>query len=240
MGHLYEAAFESPRMWLKIQASCDSQDQALAFFGSRFGSEVPSAGSPQFSFDVPFRLSERSESIANWEAIKSHLPDGWDDDEFRSAEDPSPWCETLSNNCDCHGIEGRLDIFYCSDLGHLDDVAKRASKSPNVRHFGWRKMMERTDANVERYDDEHLQAYRAAVLQMVKTAQGLEGEQNPDCLYLLVRVDWRNPRGEGVLTKVQRDFTDPTGHSHRISMSRFRNWDICLGIMDGLTDAAAE
>ena len=39
MNHLYEAIFESPLMWLKIQASCESEGQAMAFFGARFGSE---------------------------------------------------------------------------------------------------------------------------------------------------------------------------------------------------------
>ena len=96
--------------------------------------------------------------------------------------------------------------------------------------------MGRDDANVEDYDEERLQSYWNAVLNMVKAAQDLKGAKDSDCLYLVVKVDRRNPRGEGTLTKVQRDLTDPTGYSHRITISRYPNWDICLGIMDGLTD----
>ena len=49
MYHLYEVVLESPQMWLKIQASCSSEEQATAFFGSRFGGNDPdpvSARSP--------------------------------------------------------------------------------------------------------------------------------------------------------------------------------------------------
>ena len=87
-----------------------------------------------FSFLVPKRLSECSEHIFNWEEIKDHLPAGWDDQEFRVVDGPYPWCDTLSDNCSCHGRKGRLDATYCSDLGLHDEHAKRASRSPNVRH----------------------------------------------------------------------------------------------------------
>ena len=87
-----------------------------------------------FSFLVPKRLSECSEHIFNWEDIKDRLPDRWDDQEFRVVDGPYPWCDTLSDNCSCHGLKGRLDATYCSDLGLHDESAKRASKSPNVRH----------------------------------------------------------------------------------------------------------
>ena len=236
MYHLYEAIFESPRMWLKIQASCRSQDQASAFLGARFGKEVRSANLLEYKLAAPFRLSERSQWIANWDLIRDHLTEGWDDHEFRLVQGPYPWCETLSDDCDCHGTEGRLDAAYCSDVGLVEDVNRRAVKSMNVRHFRWRQEMGRDDANVEDYDEERLQSYWNAVLNMVKAAQDLKGAKDSDCLYLVVKVDRRNPRGEGTLTKVQRDLTDPTGYSHRITISRYPNWDICLGIMDGLTD----
>ena len=237
MYHLYEAIFESPRMWLKIQASCESQDQAMAFFGSRFGTEVPSANFPEYSLSGPFRLSERSEWVGNWETIRDHLPDGWDDHEFRLVEGPGPWCETLSDDCVCHGTEGRLDAAYCSDLGLREDTTRRAGKTQNVRHFGWwRQSMERSDANLERYDEERLQSYQAAIVHMVRSAEDLEQEQDSDCLYLVIRVDRKNPRGEGTLTTVQRDLMDPTGNSHRTSISRYPDWEVCLGIMDGLMD----
>ena len=234
--HLYEAIFESPRLWLKIQASCMSQEQARAYFGSRFGSEVPSANSPEYTLSVSFRLSERCECVANWETMSDHLPNGWDEHEFRVAEGPYSWCEHLSDGCDCHGGEGRLDEFYCSDIGLPEDTARRESKSLNVRHYAWRQMMGRDDAKTETYDEARLQSYREAVLHMVRSAEVLEGEQGADCRYLVIRVDRKNPRGKGTLTNVQRDLTDPTACSLRTSISRYPNWDVGLGIVDGLMD----
>ena len=72
-----------------------------------------------------------------------------------------------------HGREGRLDALYCSDIGLREDTARRESKSPNVRHHAWRQMMGRYDTNVDTYDEESLQSYREAVLQMVESAQAL-------------------------------------------------------------------
>ena len=127
-------------MWLKVQASCSSDDQATAFFRCRFGGKAPHlAERPDlvyvtFSFLVPKRLSECSEHIFNWGDIKDRVPARWDDQEFRVVDGPYPWCDTLSDNCSCHGLKGRLDATYCSDLGLRDESAKRARKSPNVRH----------------------------------------------------------------------------------------------------------
>ena len=45
---------------------------------------------------------------------------------------PYPWCESLSDDCDCHGEKGRLDIVYCSDFGLREDDAERNTKSPNT------------------------------------------------------------------------------------------------------------
>lgn len=236
MYHLYEAIFESPGMWLKIQASCRSQDQAMAFFGARFGTKVPSASFSQYSLTVPFRLAERSNWIANWETIRDHLPYGWDDHEFKLAEGPYPWCETLSSDCDCHGKKSAPYLVFCSDIGLPEDATRRARKTPDFKYFDWRQKMERRDANVERYDGERLQSYREAILHMMKSAQDLEGEQQPDCLYLVIKVDRKNPRGQGTLTTAWRDLMDPTGNSQRTSISRYANWEICLGIMDGLMD----
>ena len=236
MYHLYEAEFESPRMWLKIQASCRSQEQALAFLGPRFGSKYPSVDYPKYSLSVPFRLSDRSQWIANWETIRDHLPEGWDDHEFRLAEGPYPWCETLSNNCSCRNAKTGLSVVYCSDLGLREDATRRARKTPDYRHFSWRQEMESGDANVEKYDEKRLESYWAAVLNLVKSAQVLDGEHDPDCLYLVIRVDRKSPRGEGTLTTVQRDLTDPTGNSQRVSISRYPKWEVCLGILDGLLD----
>ena len=87
---------------------------------------------PYLSLEIPTRLSERVHNIANWESVKDSFPDGWDDHEFRLAEGPYPWCESLSDDCDCHGEKGRLDIVYCSDFGLREDDAERNTKSPNT------------------------------------------------------------------------------------------------------------
>ena len=152
MHHLYEIVLESPQMWLKIQASCQSEEQATAFFEYRFGGNSPDPLRPDlrydlFSFRVPRKVSECSDHIFNWEAIKDRLPDGWDDHEFRLAQGPYPWCETLSDDCDCHGLDGRLDAAYCSDLGLREDTARQASKSPNTRHLENLQQMRRTLVN---------------------------------------------------------------------------------------------
>ena len=236
MYHLYEVLVENPVMWMKVQASCGSEEQAVAIFGSRFGEEVPSANSPEYCLSAPFKLSERADWIFNWETIKANLPDGWDDYKFRLAAGPYAWCESLSDGCDCHGREGRLDALYCSDVGLNDDVARRAGKTSNVRYFAWRQQMGRDDANAGRYDEDRLQSYYAAVLEMVKASRDLEEEREEDCLYLVIRVDRNSPRGAGTITSVERDRTDPTGDTHHTSISRYSNWDVCLGIADGLMD----
>ena len=155
MHHLYEIVLESPQMWLKIQASCQSGEQATAFFESRFGGNDPDPSRPDlryvsFSLLVPRKLSECTDHIFNWEAIKDRVPAGWDDHEFRVAEGPYPWCETLADDCDCHGSDGRLDATYCSDLGLRNDTARRASKSPNTRHYENIQQLRRTLVNRHR------------------------------------------------------------------------------------------
>ena len=57
---------------------------------------------------------------------------------------PYPWCDTLSEDCNCHGIKGNLAAVYCSDFGSHDESDKRASKSPNVRHTQNVKIMRQT------------------------------------------------------------------------------------------------
>ena len=96
---------------------------------------------PHRTFDIPSKLSECAESIANWDSILDSLPSGWDDHEFRLVGEPYPWCETLANGCNCHGSEDELSAAYCSDFGLAGDTEQRASKSPNVRYVenlkGW-------------------------------------------------------------------------------------------------------
>ena len=147
MYHLFEIVLESHTMWIKFQASCSSPEQAVAFLQSRLGGEDPDPPVPEYpylSFEIPTRLSERVHNIANWESVKDSFPDGWDDHEFRLAEDPYPWCESLSDDCDCHGEKGRLDIVYCSDLGLREDDAKRKTKSPNTWRSKYLQGLRRT------------------------------------------------------------------------------------------------
>ena len=137
MYHLYEIVLESDQLWIKFQASASSSEQALAFLEQCLGGEHPDPPVPVYpymSFEIPTKLSERVGGISNWESVKDGFPDDWDDHEFRLAEGPYPWCESLSDDCDCHGGKGRLDAVFCSEFGLLGETAKRASKSPNVRH----------------------------------------------------------------------------------------------------------
>ena len=58
MWHLYEVVISNSRVWLKVQASCSSSEQAAAFFESRFNET-------DYTVDghrpvTPFRLSQRS------------------------------------------------------------------------------------------------------------------------------------------------------------------------------------
>lgn len=128
-------------MWIKLQASCSSLEQATAFFEHRFGGNDPDPSRPDlryisFSFQVPRRLSECVDHIANWALVREGMPIDWDSDEFRLVKGPYAWCETLLADCDCRGNRGRLDIVYCSDLGSLEDAARREAKSPNARRLG--------------------------------------------------------------------------------------------------------
>lgn len=145
MNHLYEVALESSRMWVKFQASCESLEQAMAFFQSRLGGEDPGSPIPAYpylTFKVPTKLSGRTQDIANWDSIRDHLPGGWDDNTFRLSEGPYPWCETLSDDCDCFGSQGRQDVVYCSGFGLLEEMDKRASRSQNIRRLSMRRAPE--------------------------------------------------------------------------------------------------
>ncbi len=147
MNHLFEVVISNCRMWLKVQASCSSSEQSAAFFEFRFSRT-------NYRVDgqrpvTPFRLSQRSHYIANWASIVDQLPPGWDDDEFQIVGAPYPWCETLSDDCDCHGAKGRLDIAVCSDFGLHDETDKRARKSQNVRYHQYIQSMEERIASLD-------------------------------------------------------------------------------------------
>ena len=142
MYHLYEVVFESRSMWLKVQAVGDPESNRPVFpvLETRFGGTTKDQYEPSFS--TPFRLSEQSQYIHNWEDIKDSLPAGWDDHEFQLAEGPYPWCDTLSDDCDCHATKGRLDVTYCSDFGRHNDTDRRTSKSHNAWHINYIRGLE--------------------------------------------------------------------------------------------------
>ena len=176
MWHLYEMVIGNSRVWLKVQSSCRSTDQAGAFFEARFnGTDYIVDGQPPVT---PFRLSQRSHYIANWASIEDRLPAGWDNDEFQIVESPYPWCETLSEDCDCHGAKGRLDEAFCSDFGLHEEMDRRASKSENVRHLNYIKSMEegiarRDEARrQERLAEEQRSPPPGAVLVAAKPGEG--------------------------------------------------------------------
>ena len=147
MYHLYEVVFESQSMWLKVQAVGEPErDHPVSpMLEPRFGGTTKDQYEPSFS--IPFRLSEHSHHIYNWEDIKDSLPAGWDDHEFRLAEGPYPWCDTLSDGCDCHGTKGRLDVTYCSDFSQLGETVRRTSKSQNAWHLNYIRGLEQGIAN---------------------------------------------------------------------------------------------
>lgn len=139
--HLYEFLIRNSRVWLKVQASCESTEQATAFFESRFtGTDYTTEDGHQPV--TPFRLSERSNFIGNWTSIVDHLPAGWDDEEFHIVGTPYAWCESLQDDCDCHGSKGRLDVTYCSDFGLQEETDKRKCKTQNVRYMNYIREME--------------------------------------------------------------------------------------------------
>ena len=161
----------------------------MAFFQSRLGREDPEPPVPVYpylSFEVPANLSRRIQHIANWDSIKDRLPDSWDDYEFRLADGPYPWCETLSDGCDCFGPRGRLDVVHCSDFGILEETDKRARRSQNIRrlsmrrapeglgHYGWggsrvRRRTSPSGTNKEGFDSK---LNRMTTLIKVTTSQG--------------------------------------------------------------------
>ena len=144
MWHLYEVIISNSRVWLKVQASCSSSKQSAAFFEYRFtGTDAVVDGHRPVT---PFRLSHRSHYVVNWVSIVDRLPAGWDDDEFHIVGTPYPWCDTLSDGCECRGSKGILNA-YCSDFGLHNETDRRASKSPNVVHLNYIQRMEKAIAS---------------------------------------------------------------------------------------------
>ena len=134
MYHLYEIVLESPQMWLKIQASSWSLEQAKRFFETRvYGWHAA---------PLPRKISEWSQHIFDWEVIKDQLPDRWETQEFFIAEGPYLWCNTASDDCECYGANGSVGWSHFADGGPLEEKDKRATKSQNVRHLNNIQTME--------------------------------------------------------------------------------------------------
>ena len=178
MYHLYEVVFESRTMWLKVQAPGDPfhQDPASPMLEARFGGVTVSDHEP--SFAMPFRLSERCEWIHNWHAIAEGLPPSWDDHKFRLAEGPYPWCETLSDGCDCYAMKGRLDATYCADFGLSDEADRRAARSQNAWHLNYIRGLEQSVSNGDQTRRrENARRAQGDVLQEVPSAVPAGGGQ---------------------------------------------------------------
>ncbi len=148
MWHLYEVVISNSRVWLKVQVSGESIEQAAVFFEACFN------GTDYITVEgqrpvIPFRLAERTHYVANWGSVVDRLPAGWEDDEYQIEGQPYPWCESLSDGCDCHGEKGRLDEMFCSDFGLHDEADRRAMKTENVRHQRYIRGMEERIAGLD-------------------------------------------------------------------------------------------
>ena len=179
MRHLYEIVISNSRMWLKVQASCSSTEQSAAFFEARFNGTDYIVDGHQLV--TPFRLSQRSHYVANWLSIADQFPAGWDDDEFHIVATPYPWCETLSDDCDCHGAKGRSNDTYCSDFGLHDETDKRACKSQNVWYLNYiREMEERIARHDEARREERLQREQRSESRSAAPVAAKPAEQGGD------------------------------------------------------------
>ncbi len=161
--HLYEVVVSSPRVWLKIQASCWSSTHATMYLESRFNGTDYSVNG--YTPVTPFRLSERAHYIRNWASIVDGLPAGWDDDEFQIDRTPYSWCETLSADCDCHAAKGSLGDTHCSDFGLHGEADKHNRKTENVRYRHYIREMEQRIAT----RDESARKNRTATAQRADT-----------------------------------------------------------------------
>ena len=138
--HLYEMVISNDRMWFKLQAPCWSSRQAAEFMEARFnGTRYVTADGHRPV--TPFRLSECSSDIANWEAIADRLPEEWDDGKYRIERYPYPWCETLSEGCDCNANRGTRDVM-CSDYGNQREVERKQARTRNAWYDNYIKEME--------------------------------------------------------------------------------------------------
>ena len=73
--HLFEILLESSQMWMKIQSPCVSAEQAMAYFGARFGGEDPDPPvpvRPYRTFEIPSMLSAWPRALLT--GIRSETP----------------------------------------------------------------------------------------------------------------------------------------------------------------------
>ena len=198
--HLYEIILESPVMWVKIQASCESHWQANAMLEARFGGTTNASPGPGYlpqSFSMPIRLSECVEWVMNWNSIEHQLPDGWDDHEFRLVEGPYPWCESLSDGCVCYGTRGRLDATYVSDFGLHDEEGRRNRKSQNARALHHNKEAE---ASFARQDETARERARRRHEEFIEEQRAKPRIESPARLKYVSEMGLRNL--EDVLAEV--------------------------------------
>ena len=147
--HVYEWVISNGRLWFKLQASCWSSRQAAGYIEARFNATryITAEGHRPVT---PFRLSDCSPEIANWESVVDQLPEDWDDGDYRIERYPYAWCETLSEDCDCYA-NGRLCVV-CSDYGNSSEEDKKQSKTGNVWH---RRYIKELETSVEKHDEAH-------------------------------------------------------------------------------------
>lgn len=145
--HLYETIISNDLFWFKLQASCWSSRQAAGFMEIRFsGTRYTTADGHRPV--TPFRLSECSGEITNWEPIVERLPENWDEHEYVIERYPQPWCETLSEDCNCRS-SGR-DIVICSEYGIQQETEKKKERTRNASHdFIIEEMETRIEENDE-------------------------------------------------------------------------------------------
>ena len=143
--HLYEMVISNGRLWLKLQAPCWSSLQAAWFLEGCFNGTqyIPADGHRPVT---PFRLSDCSHKIANWESVADQLPEEWDDGEYSIERYPYAWCETLSKSCGCNADNENLSVV-CSDYGTSQEKDKKLSKTGNVWHDHYIKGLEASIVN---------------------------------------------------------------------------------------------
>lgn len=145
--HLYETIIGNDRFWFKLQASCWSSRQAAVYMESLFnGTRYITADGHRPA--TPFRLSECSGEITNWESIVERLPDNWDECEYVIEQYPQPWCETLSEDCNCHA--SGENIVVCSEYGNQQETEKKKNRTRNAWHDF---IVERLESSIEKRDE---------------------------------------------------------------------------------------